>query len=170
MSLRLPRFLPLLLLAGVCGVAAEETKTVIGPSNIMLADGAEALMERDAERGVTLTLRGLNYPASERVRQQAWANLCAGYVMLEKLDEALSWCNKVIETNDKNWRAYNNRALVYIQQGRYEEAAADIERVEEISPNARTIKTVKAMLLNETDPVQPVVTIDDRRGKPADTP
>lgn len=155
-----------LLLAGTCGVAAEESKTVVGPSNAMLADGADALMARDAERGVSLTLRGLSFPTNKRDERSAWANLCAGYVMLENPREAVSWCDKAIEADPDHWRAYNNRAIAYIQLGRLEEAAADIERVESLRPNAGTLKTVKAMLLHETDPVQPTVTIDDRRQKP----
>ncbi len=163
MSSRRLRILTLLLLVASCGASAEGSKTVIGPGNALLADGADALLARDAERGVALTLKGLNFPASERDRQSAWANLCAGYVMLEKFSEALGWCDKAIEANDRNWRAYNNRAIIYIRLARYEEAAEDVAHAESISPNARTLKSVKAMLLNETDPVRPVVTIDDRR-------
>jgi tetratricopeptide (TPR) repeat protein len=161
---RIGTLLCLLFAAG--NGSAEEPKTVIGPSNVLLADGADALLARDAERGVSLTLKGLNFRTSERDRNSAWANLCAGYVMLEKPDEALAWCNKVIEADDDNWRAYNNRALAHIQLANYEQAAADIERAESIRPNARTLKSVKAMLQNEIDPVHPVVTIDDRRQFP----
>ncbi len=154
----------LMLLAGK-GLA-EEPKFVVGPSNLDLVEGAEALREGDAERGVELTLRGLALVSGPRDRHAAWANLCAGYVMLDNPDEALGWCNKVIAEDDRNWRAYNNRALVHIQSGRYEEAAEDVARAEAISPNAKTLKTVKAMLLAETDPVEPRVTVDDRRRSP----
>lgn len=158
----------LLLVAAAGAGSAEETKTVVGPSNIDLSDGADALQSGDAEEGVRLTLRGLPQVSGPRDRHAAWANLCAGYVMLEKLDEALGWCNKVIAEDDGNWRAYNNRALIYIARGQYEEAADDIARAEVISPNARTLKTVKALLLAETDPVRPSVTIDDRRRSPGE--
>ena len=58
---------------------------------------------------------------------------------------------------------YNNRALVYLKLERFEEAEADIVRGQELAPSARTLKVVKGMLLDETNPVSPNIVIDDRR-------
>jgi tetratricopeptide (TPR) repeat protein len=157
----------LCLLAVAAGqAAASDVKTVIGPTNAALADGAAALIAGDAEEGVRLTLEGLSRPTSERDRIAAWANLCAGYVMLEQFDSALAYCDRVIAVDDDNWRAFNNRALVHIFRGDYAAAASDIDRVESLRPNARTLDRVRTMLLNETDPVRPTVVIDDRRQAP----
>ena len=137
--------------------------TVIGVRNTALADGATALQNRDAKRGVKLTLQGLAVAQGSRERVAALANLCAGYVMLEQLDTALDYCNQAIAINDRSWRAYSNRALVYLRLARYEEAAADVERGQELSPDARILKVVKGLLLDETQPVSPTIVIDDRR-------
>ncbi len=154
------------LLCGPIAAASEDSRTVIGPSNQDLYDGANALIAGDAEEGVRLTLLGLNMATNNRERHTAFANLCVGYILLDQLDTALDYCNRVLAKNDRHWRAYNNRALIYIKQKRYREAEQDILKVQELNPNARTLKRVRAMLLDETDPVSPIIEIDDRRHPP----
>lgn len=149
---------------------AEQARTVIGPSNIELQQGADALLAGDASEGVRLTLLGLQRGVNKRHRHTAWSNLCAGYVMLDELETALGYCNLVLEENDHHWKAYSNRALVYIKLKRYEEAEQDLQRGEELSPNARTLKAVRAMLLDAIEPVAPGVVIDDRRQPPEGEP
>jgi len=153
-----------MLLAMSAALSTETPRTVIGPSNVDLADGAAALLAGDAEEGVRLTLRGLNGAASERDRHAAWSNLCAGYLMLGRPDEALGYCNRAIDADTDNWRAFSNRAILHIQAGRYEEAKADIRRAEAINPRARKLGEVKRMLLDKTDPVVPSISVDDGRG------
>ena len=161
------RLLSLLFLLGATAhaVAQSDTgaKTVLGPSNADLSDGAAALRAGDAEEGVRLTQRGLASVASSKDRVAGYSNLCAGLIMLERLDEALEACNHAIEINDRHWRGYSNRALIYIKQARYGEAEADIATVEELSPHARTLKTLRAMHRDAVDPVSPSIIIDDRR-------
>jgi tetratricopeptide (TPR) repeat protein len=142
---------------------AQEGKTVIGPTNEDLAAGANALLAGDAEEGVRRTLLGLNYASSAKDRVAGMSNLCAGYALLKQPEEALRWCDEALEIRDTHWRALSNRALVLIQLGRFEEAERDLLKAEKIAPNARTVKTVRSMLLDETDPVAPTVVIDDRR-------
>jgi tetratricopeptide (TPR) repeat protein len=83
--------------------------------------------------------------------------------MLEQLEDALTYCDQVLEQNDDYWRAYSNRALAYVMLGRLEEADQDLLIAEALSKNARTVKIVRSMLLDATDPVAPQVVIDDRR-------
>ena len=167
-------FVPLLALLGIVmvvpanGQEDSQPRTVIGPSNIDLADGATALRTGNAEDGVRLTQSGLRSAANDRERVAGYSNLCAGLVMLERLDEALDACNQALIINDRHWRSYSNRALVYLKQKRYADAERDITDGEAINPNARTLKIVKAMLLDETDPVAPSITIDDRRHVPVE--
>ena len=147
---------------------AQEARTVIGPRNADLAAGADALLAGDAAEGVRLTLKGLQSAASVRDRKTGMSNLCAGYVLLDDLDSALDYCNRVLELDDKHWKAYSNRALVYVRMKRYEKAEADLQRGEAIAPNARTLRAVRAMLLDAIEPVAPNVVIDDRRQPPED--
>ena len=164
-----PKILPLIALIGVCTCADaaaqddRQARTVIGPSNIDLADGAQALTEGDAEEGVRLTRRGLQSAANDRERVAGYSNLCAGLIMLERPGEALDACDSALAIDDGHWRSYSNRALANLRMARYEAAGRDIASAEAISPNARSVRVVKSMLLDATDPVRPSIVIDDRR-------
>ncbi len=147
--------------------AAQESKTVIGPENADLYNGANALLAGNAEEGVRLTLRGLANAANIRERTTGNANLCAGYILLEQLEQALTYCDRTLQQDDAHWRAYSNRALAYIKLQRYEDAEQDLQRAEAIAPRSRKVKTVRAMLRDAVDPVAPQIVIDDRR-QPAD--
>ena len=84
----------------LCNVRANESKTIIGPSIAKLQDGANALLAGNAEEGVRLAMIGLKHVASRCDRQTALSNLCAGYIMLEQLDTALKYRNRVLEENE----------------------------------------------------------------------
>ena len=152
---------PLLTCSGLA--AQEDSRTVIGPRNVFLSDGADALVAGDGEKGVRLTVRGLELAQGQRERKIGHANLCAGYVMIGEPGKALAHCNWVLERDPNHWRTYNNRALVYLQLERFEESEADIARGQALSPGSRHLKIAKGLLLDETDPVTPSVEIDERR-------
>ena len=159
-----------LLLAGWPASADDpnaESRTILGPRNIHLYDGANELIAGNAEEGVRLTSLGLEFATSSRERKIAHSNLCAGYLMLRQLETALWHCNWVLERYDNHWRSYNNRALVYLAMERYEESEADIKRGQGINPRSEKLKEVKGMYLDEVEPVTENITIDDRRNEPA---
>ena len=143
--------------------AQDEARTVIGPRNVFLADGADALTAGDGAKGVRLTVRGLELAQGARERKIGHANLCAGYLIIGEPGRALAHCNWVLERDPEHWRTYNNRALVYLQLERFEESEADIARGQALRPGSRHLKVAKGMLLDETDPVVPSVEIDERR-------
>jgi len=142
------------------------SKTVIGPSNAYLFDGANALLAGDAEEGVRLTLRGLEFAHGRREEKAAHANLCAGFLMSGQPETALVHCNWVLEVDEFHWRTYNNRALVYLTLERFDESEADIRRGQELRPKSETLKEVKGMYLDVVEPVDEKITIDDRRNEP----
>ena len=47
--------------------------------------------------------------------------------------------------------------------GRFDDAKQDLEKGEAISRSSRTLKAVRRMLLDATNPVSPTIVIDDRR-------
>jgi hypothetical protein len=135
------------------GQSDAVAKTVIGPANADLADGAAALRAGDAEEGVRLTERGLSTAGGRRERVAGYSNLCAG---------------RALQLDDRHWRSYSNRALVYLKQERYPEAERDIARGEALNPHAHTLKTLRTMYRDAVDPVSPSIIIDDRREATAD--
>ncbi len=157
-------FATVFLLMAYSELAAEEAnKTVIGPRNMLLADGVSALLAGDAVEGVRLTLRGLETAYGQHEVKVGRSNLCAGYVMLDKPLTALQHCNWVLERYPDHWRTYNNRALAYMLLDRFEESEADIARGQALRPHSNKLKISKGMLLDETHPVEPNVEIDERR-------
>jgi len=144
-------------------VEGQDNKTVLGPTNPDLYYGAEALLAGDGEEGVRLTLLGVKRATNSRDRITGMSNLCAGYIMLEQYEIGLSYCDQVLAENEQHWRSYSNRALAYLKLGRFEETEADLQNAEAIAPNARTVKVVRSMLLDATNPVAPLIVIDDRR-------
>ena len=156
-----------LIVACLCllatSVLGQENKTVIGPGNVPLSDGAAALRAGDAKEGVRLTILGLNQALGSRERRTARSNLCAGYTLLQNYVTALEYCDAALLEDDKYWAAYSNRALIYIKLRRFEEAEQDLIKGEALSPNARTLKAVRKMYLDAVHPVAPIIIIDDRQ-------
>ncbi|HNP63790.1 MAG TPA: tetratricopeptide repeat protein [Woeseiaceae bacterium] len=143
------------------------SKTVLGPSNIFLYEGANKLKTGDAKDGVRLTLQGLKTAANAREEKIGHANLCAGFLMMSQFETALEHCDWVIARDPNHWRTYNNRAIVYLRLGRFEESEADIRRGQELNPRSENLKEVKGMYLDQVEPVREHITIDDRRGSTA---
>lgn len=165
------KYLPLFAMTILAAVQASaddeaESKTVLGPSNIYLYDGANALLAGDAVEGVTLTLKGLEVAHGEREKKIAHSNLCAGFVLLGQANSALEHCNWVLERDPVHWRTYNNRALAYLRLERFEESEADIKKGQALNPGSKNLKEVKGMYLDEVNPVDEKITIDDRRNEP----
>ena len=148
----------------------NEPTTVIGPRNPPLHEGTQALLAGDSERGVELTLRGLNMAMGNREEEAALSNLCAGYIKLGKYSEALKYCNTLLDRNDKNWRGYNNRAVIYIVTEQYDKADKDLRIAEELNPDARTLKIARAMYMDAVHPVRPEVEIDDSSNQADEDP
>lgn len=144
---------------------ADGPVTVLGPRNPDLKEGADQLLSGHAERGVQLTLRGLEVAQGAREEEAALSNLCAGYIMLKSYDEALKYCDLLLTRNDHSWRGYNNRAVVYINTQQYDKAHADLLKGEELNPGARTLRIARAMYLDAVEPVAPEIEIDDRQRK-----
>ncbi len=143
-----------------------EAKTVIGPRNVYLYDGANELMAGNPTEGVRLTLKGLELAHGLHEKKIAHANLCAGFMLLGQAETALEHCDWVLERDPYHWRTYNNRAIVYLRLERFEESEADIKIGLELNPRSEKLKAVKGMYLDEVEPVDEEITIDERRSKP----
>ena len=124
--------------AGSPSAADANSTTVIG-ANALLSDGASALEAGRAEEGLRLTLAGLTEAASPHELAAGHANACAAFAMLLQWDAALEHCNQSIAIDGSNWRAYNNRAAIYVAKGLYDLAIHDIETGLALAPNSRIL-------------------------------
>jgi tetratricopeptide (TPR) repeat protein len=114
--------------------------TVFGQSNELLAAGAEALDMGRVREGVELTISGLQRSNSPQDEAAGRANLCAGYALLQRWDEALIECNRSLDLDRGNWRAFNNRAAVFVAKGQLDLAIADVAAGLAIAPDSKTLK------------------------------
>jgi tetratricopeptide (TPR) repeat protein len=147
MGSRFALLIALILVAPICwgqGASRMESeanaKTVIGPRNLPLYDGAQELLAGNDAEGVRLTHKGLQMAQGRREEEAALSNLCAGYIKLALYDNALKYCELLLARNDKSWRGYNNRAVIYIQTKQWDKAEKDLTRGEiEIDDRQRQI-------------------------------
>lgn len=131
-----------LTLAAQAGAADDspQSVTVIGAPNQKLASGSAALEAGRYAEGVRLTLEGLDDVASPRDQAAGHANVCAGYAALKRWQEALPHCNRSLELDRGNWRAFNNRAAVYVGLGMYELALTDVNAGLALAPDSPTLR------------------------------
>lgn len=115
------------------------SSTVLG-RNAMLADGSIALVNRQWERGIQLTLLGLQESVSNDDRAAGYSNLCGAYVATEQYELALENCDRSIAISETNWRAWQNRAAANLKLGRIEASMRDIERGLAINPDAPALQ------------------------------
>jgi len=156
-----PVLIAAVFLASTCW--AEQPRFVIGDVNPDLSAGARALLGGRNEKGIELTLSGLKAANGKKEEEVALSNLCAGYTNLGNYDTALKYCDILLQRNDKLWRAYNSKALIYIYTKQYEKAEQELIKGEAINPDARTMKVARALYLDATNPVAPEIEIDDRK-------
>ncbi len=116
------------------------SKTIVGNTNPLLADGAAALEAGHIEEGVRLTLEGLKVAVTVQENAAGHSNACAGYVLLKQWAEALAQCNAALGLDKSNWRIYNNRAAIYVEKGLYDLAMHDLEAGLALAPGAPTLK------------------------------
>lgn len=145
--------LAFILIASAQAVAGNgaQSKTVIGPSNVYLDEGADALLAGNGDEGVRLTVLGLKRASGRREKKIGHANLCAGFLLLNQPETALQHCNWVLDIDPSHWRTYNNRALVYLRLQRLEESQADILKGQELNPRSRHLKEVQGLYLEALD-------------------
>ncbi len=124
-----------------------ENRLVLG-ANPNLSQGAFELRSGNFEEGIRLTFLGLKESASARDRRAAMNNLCAGYAALGSYDAAIHICNIILAKNERDWRAYNNRALAYMGAGDLDQAKSDVDKGLAINPGSKNLR-LAADLIDE---------------------
>jgi tetratricopeptide (TPR) repeat protein len=118
---------------------SPQSITVLGAPNQNLATGSVALEAGHYQDGIRLSLAGLQDVASFKDQAAGHANVCAGYAALKRWHEALPHCNRSLELDRTNWRAFNNRAAVYVGLGMFDLATTDLNSGLELAPDSKTL-------------------------------
>ena len=126
------------------------SKTVIGPTSSLLEDGEAALRAGRVAEGVRLTLEGLKTAASAQETAAGHSNACAGYVLLKQWAEALAQCNAALALDTSNWRTYNNRAAIYIEERLFDLGLRDLEAGRALAPGSATLHESLRILQRNT--------------------
>jgi tetratricopeptide (TPR) repeat protein len=138
-----------------------DSRTVLGGGNEYLSAGADAIRAGAYEDGIRLTGLGLQRSPSPGDRAAGLSNLCAAYAAKGDPDNAIRYCSESLALNNRNWRAYSNRAYAYLLKLKFTEASADLDAAAEISPNARQVQQIRGMI-NERS-LQPSVTVEEHQ-------
>jgi tetratricopeptide (TPR) repeat protein len=156
-----PVLIAAVFLASPCW--ADEPTWSIGSANPDLSEGARMLLGGREEEGIRLTLKGLKAATGKKEEEIALSNLCAGYTNLGDYETALKYCDLLLRRNDKLWRVYNSKALIYINTKQYEKAEQELIKGEALNADARSMKIARALYLDATNPVAPEIEVDDRK-------
>lgn len=119
---------------------SSQAMTVIGAPNQKLASGSAALEAGRYEVGIRLSLEGLEDIASFKDQAAGHANVCAGYAALKRWQDALPHCNRSLELDRGNWRAFNNRAAVFVGLGLLDLAQTDVNAGLELAPDSLILR------------------------------
>jgi len=137
--LRTPLLLLVLFSCGASFPAAARVIWRAPPAETalpLISLGAQALEAGKVKEGIELTQQGLARRPGARATAIGLANLCAGFAMLKRWDEALTPCNRAISLDPLQWRPYNNRAAVFSARAQYDLALADVERGLALAPDS----------------------------------
>src|SRR5262245_49107945 len=129
----------LALTGTAAGQDSAQSVTVLGAPNQRLAEGSVALEMGRFEEGIRLSLAGLKISNTRRDEAAGHSNVCAGYAALKRWQEALPHCNRSLELDRENWRAFNNRAAVYVGLKLYDFALTDVNAGLELAPGSRIL-------------------------------
>ena len=159
---RLALFLAIALPAAA-SAAEPSSAFVLGTSNQLLTDGATALEAGRYERGIRLTLAGLDRPNNPEDEAAGYANLCAGYAALKRWKKALPHCDRSLVIDARNWRALNNRAAVHAGLRDYDHAMADVTAALQLAPDSPLLQKSLQIIIQHREAAATL----DRRRKPA---
>ncbi len=151
-----------LLVANTSWAQLADNRTILGAGNEFLSAGSFAIRMGQYDEGIRLTNLGLTrYQPSRSDRASALSNLCAAHAAKGEPDIALPYCDESIEMNDRNWRAFSNRAYAYFLKGMLNEATLNLDRAADINPDARQVVQIRGMI-NEVG-LRPRVIMEDHQ-------
>jgi tetratricopeptide (TPR) repeat protein len=151
-----------LFVGAPCGADELEgsaLRMTIGANEYLVA-GSEAVRAGQFDDGIRLTLIGLERGnLGTRDRAAGLGNLCAAYVSKSEPDDALPYCDRSLQLDDRNWRVYTARARAYFLKGMFAEAKRDNDAAAAINPSSAHVKELRGKLNEQL--LRPEVILED---------
>jgi tetratricopeptide (TPR) repeat protein len=148
--------------AGNMNCMSCRVRSIIGGGNEFLSAGAFSIRMGQYEEGIRLTELGLTrYQPNLGDRAVAQSNLCAAHAARGQPVVAIEYCTESIRLQERNWRAYNNRAYSYYLLGLLSEASLDLDVATQINSDARQVIQLRGMI-NERG-LRPRVIMEDHQ-------
>jgi tetratricopeptide (TPR) repeat protein len=139
-----------------------DNRSILGAGNEFLSAGSFAIRMGQYDEGIRLTNLGLTrYQPNRQDRASALSNLCAAHAAKGEPDIAIPYCDESIEMNDRNWRAYSNRAYSYFLKGMLNDATLNLDLAADLNPDARQVLEIRGMI-NEVG-LRPRVIMEDHQ-------
>jgi tetratricopeptide (TPR) repeat protein len=125
--------------------------------SLRLLMAKEALRGNMVERAEEL-LAGVDDSAVDD--PAVYYNIAVGYLNQAKMEPAIPYLTKTIAVDPTHVLGYHHRALAYFSLQRMDEAAADCQKVLELSPEGQHADTARALIQaieqsRKSDPAQP---------------
>ncbi len=151
-----------LLMANSSWGQLADNRTILGAGNEFLSAGSFAIRMGQYDEGIRLTNLGLTrYQPTRDDRASALSNLCAAHAAKGEPDIAIPYCDESIGMNDRNWRAFSNRAYAYFLKGMLNEATVSLDLAADLNPEARQVLEIRGMI-NEVG-LRPRVIMEDHQ-------
>lgn len=128
-----------LLWAGLPAPASAHVVDVVLAPSSLLTKGNEAITLGNSESARDYYRTALRSRLTDRQRSLAYNGLCVSFIMEERWSEAMAECNRAIRLRPNNWRFYNNRGNIFLEQGDFAKAREEYERGLDIAPQAEVI-------------------------------
>jgi len=139
-----------------------DNRSIIGAGNEFLSAGSFAIRMGQYDEGIRLTHLGLTrYQPSQSDRASALSNLCAAHAAKGEPDIAIPYCDESVDINNRNWRAFSNRAYAYFLKGELTRATEDLELASAIDADAKQVLQLRGMI-NEVG-LRPRVIMEDHQ-------
>ncbi|OUU79706.1 MAG: hypothetical protein CBC38_04320 [Gammaproteobacteria bacterium TMED78] len=124
-----------------------DSRTIIGSGNEFLSAASFAITMGQYDEGIRLTHLGLSrYRPNQNDKAAALSNLCAAHAAKGEPDTAIPFCDESMGLNQRNWRAFINRAYSFYLKNMLSEATSDLDFAASLNPDARQVIQLRGMI------------------------
>ncbi len=130
----------LFAMAFLSGTAAANPQGLGAYPPLFLTQAEQALESGDAPRTIELLSRRYKRLLSPEDRIRGYAALCGAYLSEENLPMAAWACGHAADMDLAGWSDFNNRGVLELHLGKFDDAVASFERARALNPDSMDVK------------------------------